>query len=226
MRRRSGGSRKRTRCGRRPYPICARSSTRCALLPSGSVVQSRVRPYPARSARHRSRRIRSRYRCRWLSVRTPLPRIRKPWGDLRGWVSITGRALDVRRHSWRTGTSSKRCTTCSGCTQSSRCGGNGTAALRRQMPNRGLFVPVILGRAGLRQVTWVPNEWVEKCINCSAEFSIFKWKNHCRLCGRSGALLDQWIRARHSSADRPAALPTCGYACAIGPRPADSDTAG
>ena len=53
-----------------------------------------------------------------------------PWGDLRGWVSITGRALDVRRHSWRTGTSSKRCTTCSGCTQSSRCGGNGTA-LRR-----------------------------------------------------------------------------------------------
>jgi hypothetical protein len=76
MRRRSGGSRKRTRCGRRPYPICARSSTRCALLPSGSVVQSRVRPYPARSARHRSRRIRSRYRCRWLSVRTPLPRIR------------------------------------------------------------------------------------------------------------------------------------------------------
>ena len=71
-----------------------------------------------------------------------------PWGDLRGWVSITGRALDVRRHSWRTGTSSKRCTTCSGCTQSSRCGGNGTAALRRQMPNRGRFVPVILGRAG------------------------------------------------------------------------------
>ncbi len=80
---------------------------------------------------------------------TPLPRILKPWGDLRGWVSITGRALDVRRHSWRIGTSSKRCTTCSGCTQSSRCGGNGTAALRRQMPNRGCFVPVILGRAGL-----------------------------------------------------------------------------
>ena len=79
---------------------------------------------------------------------------------------------------------------------------------------------------GLRQVTWVPNEWVEKCINCSAEFSIFKWKNHCRLCGRSGALLDQWIRARHSSAGRPAALPTCGYACATAPRPADSDTAG
>jgi hypothetical protein len=79
---------------------------------------------------------------------------------------------------------------------------------------------------GLRQVTWVPNEWVEKCINCSAEFSIFKWKNHCRLCGRSGALLDQWIRARHSSADRPAALPTCGYACAVAPWPADSDTAG
>jgi hypothetical protein len=37
----------------------------------------------------------------------------------------------------------------------------------------------------------VPNEWVEKCINCSAEFSIFKWKNHCRLCGRSDALLCQ-----------------------------------
>ncbi len=66
------------------------------------------------------------------------------------------------------------------------------------------------------KVTWVPNEWVEKCINCSAEFSIFKWKNHCRLCGRSDALLCQSRslprlptgtgRGVHASPPRPGAL--------------------
>ena len=48
-------------------------------LPSGSVVQSRVRPHPARGARHRrggyarAMAAAAHHRCRWLPVRTPLP---------------------------------------------------------------------------------------------------------------------------------------------------------
>ncbi len=43
-------------------------------------------------------------------------------------------------------------------------------------------------RQGLA-LTWVPDAVVHRCLNCEVEFSIRKWKNHCRCCTHRCLLL-------------------------------------
>jgi len=52
------------------------------------------------------------------------------------------------------------------------------------------------------KLTWVPDDFVNECLNCNTKFTVTSRKHHCRLCGRIYC---------GKCADKKAPIPSLGY---------------